>query len=75
MRLKNSSRKAVQHMAVEIFRLVGSIFVDNEQANKSISKTDEKAQGVGKTLLGGIKKAGKWGAAIVAGAAAAVRAP
>lgn len=74
MRLKNSSRKAVQHMAVEIFRLVGSIFVDNEQANKSISKTDEKAQGVGKTLLGGIKKAGKWGAAIVAGAAAAATA-
>ncbi len=61
-------------MAAEIFRLVGSIFVDNEQANKSISKTDEKAQGVGKTLLGGIKKAGKWGAAIVAGAAAAAAA-
>ena len=71
MRLKNSSRKAVQHMALEIFRLVGSIFVDNEKANKSIGKTDEKAQGVGKTLLDGVKRAGKWGAAIVAGAAAA----
>ena len=61
-------------MALEVFRLVGSIFVDNEQANKSIGKTDEKAQGVGKTLLGGVKKAGKWGAAIVAGAAAAATA-
>lgn len=71
MRLKNSLRKAVQHMALEIFRLVGSIFVDNEKANKSIGKTDEKAQGVGKTLLDGVKRAGKWGAAIVAGAAAA----
>ena len=60
MRLKNSSRKAVQHMALEIFRLVGSIFVDNEKANKSIGKTDEKAQGVGRTLLDGVKRAGKW---------------
>lgn len=61
-------------MALEIFRLVGSIFVDNEQANKSISKTDEKAQSVGKTLLSGIKKAGKWAAGIAAGAAIAATA-
>lgn len=59
-------------MALEIFRLVGSIFVDNEEANKSISKTDEKAQGVGKTLAAGVKTAAKWGAGIVAGATAAV---
>ena len=58
-------------MALEIFRLVGSIFVDNEQANQSISKTDEKAQGVGQTLLNGVKTAGKWGAVITAGASAA----
>ena len=58
-------------MALEIFRLVGSIFVDNDAANKSISKTDEKAQGVGKSLANGVKTAGKWGAAIVAGATAA----
>ena len=61
-------------MALEIFKLVGSIFVDNEQANKSIAKTDENAQGVGKTLLGGVKTAAKWGGAIVAGAATAATA-
>lgn len=58
-------------MALEIFRLVGSIFVDNEKANESIGKTDKKAEGMGKTLLGGVKTAAKWGAAIV-GAAATV---
>lgn len=56
-------------MALEIFKLVGSIFIDNDKANKSISKTDEKAQKVGKTLLSGIKTAGKWGAALAKGAA------
>lgn len=59
-------------MALEIFRLVGSIFVDNDAANKSIAKTDEKAQSVGKTMIGGLKTAAKWGAGIMAGAAAAV---
>lgn len=58
-------------MALEIFKLVGSIFVDNEKANESISKTDGKAQGVGETLLNGIGTAAKWGAAITSGAAAA----
>lgn len=61
-------------MALEIFKLVGSIFVDNDAANKSIQKTDEKAQGFGKTLLKGIGTAGKWAAGIVAGAAAATAA-
>lgn len=59
-------------MAMKIFELVGSIMVDNDKANKSISKTDEKAQSVGKTLMNGIGHAAKWGAGIVAGAAAAV---
>lgn len=58
-------------MALEIFKLVGSIFVDNEQANKSIAKTDENAQGVGQTLANGVKTAAKWGGALVAGASAA----
>ncbi len=58
-------------MALEIFKLVGSIFVDSEQANKSISKTDEKAQNFGKTLLNGVKTVGKWGAAVAKGAAVA----
>lgn len=59
-------------MALEIFRLVGSVFVDSDAAEKSLSKTDNKAQGVGSTLAKGIKTAGQWGAAIVGGAAAAV---
>lgn len=58
-------------MAIEIFKLVGSIFVDTKAANESISKTDEKAQNIGQTLLGGVKTAGKWAGAIVAGASAA----
>jgi hypothetical protein len=59
---------------VDIFKLVGSVFVDTEEANKSLAKTDEKAGGVGKTLLKGVSSAGKFavglGSAAVAGAAA-----
>ena len=58
-------------MALEIFSLFGSIFVDNEEANKSISKTEEKAGGLASKLGGGIKTAAKWSGALVAGAAAA----
>lgn len=58
-------------MAVEIFKLFGSIFVNNDEANKSIAKTDEKAKGVASTLGNSIKTAAKWSAAIVGGAAAA----
>lgn len=57
---------------MEIFKLFGSIFVKSDDAEKSISKTDEKAQGMGKTLMNGVGKAAKWGAAVVsAGAIAA----
>lgn len=56
---------------MEIFRLFGSIFVDNEKANESIAKTDKKAEGLGKRLGEGIKTAAKWGAAIGAAASAA----
>lgn len=58
-------------MAVEIFKLFGSIFVNNDEANKSIAKTDEKASGVASTLGNGVKKAAKWGAAIGAATLAA----
>lgn len=64
--------KAVRIMALEIFKLVGSIFVDTDAANKSMAKTDEKASGIGKTLASGIKTAGKWGAAMVGTTAAVV---
>lgn len=59
-------------MAVEIFKLFGSIFVNNDEANQSISATDKKASGVASTLGNGVKTAAKWGAAVLGGATAAV---
>ena len=56
---------------MEIFKLVGSIMVDTADAEKSISKTSEEAEGFGNKLANGVKTAGKW-AAGVAGAAVAV---
>ncbi len=43
---------------MEIFKLFGSIYVNNDKANKSISKTGEEAQKTGGLLteLGGIAK-------------------
>lgn len=57
-------------MAIEIFKLMGSILVNNYEANKSIAKTDEKAENLGSKFLKGVGTAAKWGTAI-AGAAAA----
>lgn len=57
-------------MALEIFRLVGSVFVDTDKAEKSLKKTDKQAEGFGTKLLDVGKKAGKF-ALGVAGAAAA----
>ena len=56
---------------MEIFKLFGSIFIDNEEADKSISKTEKKAEGLASKLGGGIKTAAKWGAAIAGGATVA----
>jgi len=55
-----------------LFKLFGSIFVDSSEAEKSISRTEEKAEGLGTKLGNGIKTAAKWGTAIVGGASAAV---
>lgn len=59
---------------MEIFKLFGSVLVDNDKANKSISDTEKKGQGLGTTLgkIGGIAlKAGAvLGTAFVAGGAA-----
>lgn len=59
---------------MNIFKLVGTVFVDTEKANESLSKTDKEAGSVGTTLLAGAKKAGKFavalGAATAAGSAA-----
>ena len=57
-------------MALEIFRRIGSVFVDTDKANESLKKTDKSAEGVGTKLLGAVKSAGKF-AIGVAGAAAA----
>lgn len=57
-------------MALEIFKLVGSVFVDTDAAEKSIKKTDESAEGLGKTLLKGVGTAAKWGAGIATAAGA-----
>lgn len=59
-------------MGLEIFKLYGSIMVDSSKAEKSIHKTDSKAQKLAKSLGKGIKKAAKFGAGMVAGAGAAV---
>lgn len=58
-------------MAMEIFKLVGSILVDSTEADKSLHKTDEAAQGVGKTFLEGVKKVGQFTAGVAAAAGAA----
>lgn len=51
-------------MALEIFKLVGSIFIDTDKANDSLQKTDKKATNFAENL----GKAGK----VAAGAAAAI---
>lgn len=58
-------------MALEIFKLVGSIFVNSDAAEESLEKTDSKAQNVGKSLLNGVGTAAKWGAGIVTATSAA----
>lgn len=55
---------------MEIFKLIGSVMVDTADANKSISKTTDEAEGLGKKLTQGIATAGKWAAGVVAGAVA-----
>ena len=61
-------------MALEIFRLVGSVFVDTDAANKSMQKTDQNAENFGQTLLNGIRTAAKWAAGVAAAAGTAASA-
>ncbi|MEK3855935.1 phage tail tape measure protein [Cytobacillus sp. FSL H8-0458] len=59
---------------MEIFKLFGSIFVDNDKANQAIDETDGKAEGLaGKFGKLGVA-AGALGGAIVAGIGSAVTA-
>lgn len=53
----------------EIFKLVGSIFVDTDKANESLSKTDKKAESVGSTLASAAGKAGVFAAGLATAAA------
>ena len=58
-------------MALEIFRLVGSVFVDTDAADKSLKKTDKNAEGFGNKLASAAKTAGKFALGVVGAAAAA----
>ncbi len=55
---------------MEIFKLFGTILINSAEAEKSIAKTGKDSEGLTTKLGNGIKTAAKWGAALVAGAAA-----
>lgn len=57
---------------MDLFKLVGSVFVDTEKANDSLAKTDEKAKKTGTTFGEVAGKAAKVGTAIVGASTAAV---
>ncbi len=62
-------------MALEIFRLVGSVFVDTDAANKSLKNTDKEAGKLGQSLVNGIKAVGTFAAGVattVAGVGAGI---
>ena len=56
-------------MALSIFSLMGSIFVDSSEAENSISKTEEKSNKLSDSLTSGIATAGKWAGGIATAAA------
>ena len=58
-------------MALSIFSLMGSIFVDSSEAEKSIAKTEEKSSKLSETLTTGISTASKWALGIATAAASA----
>ena len=57
---------------MELFRLFGTIFVDNQKANESIHQTEEHAEKTGNSLLSGVGKAVKFGAAVAGAATVAI---
>jgi hypothetical protein len=57
---------------MELFKLWGSILINSDQADKSLAKTDEKAEKVGSTLGKSIGTAVKWGAGLVTATGVAV---
>jgi phage-related protein len=59
-------------MAVSLFKLVGSVFVDTEEANNSLAKTSKNAEKTGVSFKQVAATAGKIGTAVVAAAGTAV---
>lgn len=59
---------------MEIFKLFGSVFVKTEDAEKSISRTEEKAESFAAKLGKGISKAVKWSGAITTATASVMTA-
>lgn len=57
---------------MDLFKLVGSVFIDTDKANESLQKTDEKAKKTGTTFGEVAGKAAKVGGAIVGASATAV---
>lgn len=58
-------------MALSIFSLMGSIFVDSSEAEKSISKTEEKSNKLSESFINGAANVGKWAAGVAAAAGSA----
>lgn len=56
---------------MELFKLLGTIAIENEEANESIEETSSKAGKVAEALKKGAGVAAKFGAAVVTGTAAA----
>ena len=59
---------------MEIFKLFGSIFVNTDDADKSMQKTEKNAESIASKLGSGITTAAKWGAGLVTAATAATTA-
>jgi len=55
-------------MALSIFSLMGSIFVDSSEAENSIAKTEEKSNKLSDSFINGITTAGKWAGGIATAA-------
>lgn len=53
---------------MEIFKLFGSIFVNTDDADKSMQKTEKNAESIAGKLGKGIKTAAKWGSGIATAA-------
>lgn len=58
-------------MALSIFSLMGSIFVDSSEAEQSISRTEEKSNKLSESFINGLENAGKWAAGLATAAASA----